>query len=242
MPDQFSAERLLAFASGEDDEVLAAHLPSCAACAEAVAGYIAADRALGAVLYRAACPSSMDLGELALDLLEPPRATVVRSHLAGCPHCGAEFAGLRDALRDNPMLDLARRPSPLRRLIARLLSAPTEVMAYGMVGAELNRAARTYEVEGIRVLLTLEGTGNDDPRRWTLHGRVDGGVESGTVEDMARVLLHGQHVGEAPIDRVGRFAVGGLAEDVYDLELSRGDQLIVVERLPIGTGWEPARP
>jgi hypothetical protein len=241
-PGQFPAERRLAFASGEDDEALVAHLPNCAACAAAVAGYAAADHALGTVLYRAACPPTMDLGELALDLLEPARATMVRSHLAGCPHCGAEFTALREALRDNPLLDLARRPSPIRRLVARLLSAPAEVMAYSMVDAELGRAARLYEIEGIRVLLTVEGDGNNEQRRWTLHGRIDEGAEADTPDDMARVLLHGQHVGEAPIDRMSHFAVGGLAEDIYDLELSRGDRLIAVEQLPIGAGWEPARP
>lgn len=242
VPGQFPAERLLAFANGEDDEALAAHLPNCAACAAAVAGYAAAEHALGAALYRAACPPSVDLGELALDLLEPARTTNVRSHLAGCPHCGAEFTALRNALRDNPLLDLARRPSPIRRLVARLLSAPTEVMAYGMVDAEPGRVARIYEIEGIRVVLTVEGEGNNERRRWTLHGRVNEGAEVGAPDDTARVLLHGQHVGEAPIDEVGNFTVSALAEDIYDLELSRGDRLIAVEQLPIGAGWEPARP
>ena len=102
-PGQFSAERLLAFASGEFDGALAAHLPTCAACAEALAGYTAAEHALRAVLYRADCVTTMELGELALDLLPPERATIVRAHVVGCPYCGAEFADLRAALSRRPI-------------------------------------------------------------------------------------------------------------------------------------------
>lgn len=242
VPGQFSAERLLAFAGGELDQVLAAHLPSCAACKETLAGYTSADHAFRTVLYRADCPTTMALGELALDLLRPEQATIVRAHLAGCPYCGAEFAGLRDALRADPLLDLVPRPSPIRRLIARLLSSPAEVMAYGMTETEIRDSARIYGVEDIRISLTLALEEIESAGRWTLHGMVgDSDAESVARSSTAAVLLNGRHVAESPVDRQGGFIIAGLGEGTYDLELHLTDRLIALEELPIGGEWEPTR-
>jgi hypothetical protein len=241
-PGQFSAERLLAFAGGERDEALAAHLPSCAACTEALAGYAAAEHALRARLYRSDCVTTMELGELALDLLQPERATIVRAHLAGCPRCGVEFAGLRDALQTDPLLDLVPRPSPLRRLIARLLSTPAEVMAYGMVDAATHNPTRTYEAEGIRVSLTLAREEGDAVHRWTLHGMmVESDAESISPPGTARLLLNGQLISESRIDDLGTFVIVGLSAGIYDLELRLAGGLIALEALPVGGEWEPQR-
>jgi len=240
VPGRFPAERLLAFADGELDEALAAHLPSCPACTEEVAGYTAAERTLGAALYRSDCATTMELGELALDLLPPERATTVRAHLAGCPYCGVEFADLREALRAEPLLDLVPRPSPIRRLIARLLSAPAEVMAFGMTETAKHEYARIYEVEDIQVSLTLGQDESAVVGRWTLHGVAGGrNAESVSPEGTAGILLDGRRISDNPIDNLGNFSAAGLDAGTYDLELRLADRLIAIEGLPIGTEWEP---
>jgi hypothetical protein len=241
-PGQFPVERLIAFASGEPDEVLAAHLPSCAACTETLAAYTSAEHAFRAVLYRADCATSVELGELALDLPRPEQAAMLRAHIAGCPYCGVEFAGLRDALRTDPLLDLVPRPSPFRRLIARLLSTPAEVMAYGMPITVNHDPVRIYEAEGVRVSLTLVPEGSEDVERWTLQGvMVDRDAERLSSSSTAHLLLNGRHIADSHIDDLGHFAASGLGEGAYDVELHLPNRLIALEGLPIGGEWEPTR-
>jgi hypothetical protein len=240
VPGQFPAERLLAFAGGERDEALTAHLPACTACTEALAEYTTAEQALRAELYRAACASTMELGELVLDLLPSERTTIVRAHLAGCPYCGAEFTELREALRTDPLLDLVPRPSPFRRLIARLLSTPAEVMAYGMMDTGQRDPVRIYEAEDIRVSLTLAREESEAADRWTLHGTVvDWDTKDVSLPGTAHLLLNGRQIAEYLIDHLGTFIAAGLTEGTYDLELRLADRLVALEGLPVGAAWEP---
>ncbi len=241
-PSQFSDERLLAFASGELDEALAAHLPACAACTEAVVGFRSAELIFRAVLYRADCATTMELGNLALDLLPPERATIVRAHLAGCPYCGAEFSDMREALRTDPLLDLIPRRSALRRLIARFLSTPAEVMAYGMVETIQHDPARIYEAESVHISLTLAPEENEVVNRWTLHGAImDRDAADVSPLDMAHLLLNGHQIAESPIAGLGTFVAAGLGEGTYDLELRLTNRLIALEGLPVGAEWELPR-
>jgi hypothetical protein len=238
-PGQFPAERLIAFAGGEPDQALATHLSACAACTETLAAYTSAEHAFRAVLYRADCATSVELGELALDLRRAEQTTMLRAHIAGCPYCGAEFAGLREALRTDPLLDLIPRPSPFRRLIARLLSTPAEVMAYGMPATVNHDPVRIYEAEGVRVLLTLVPEGSEGVERWTLQGAMlDSEAERVSSSSTAHLLLNGRQIADSPIDDLGHFAASGLGEGTYDLELHLPNRLIALESLPVGGEWE----
>ncbi|HVC80184.1 MAG TPA: hypothetical protein VNL35_06740 [Chloroflexota bacterium] len=233
-PSLFTPERLLAFAHGEPDEALEPHLRVCPPCANSMAAYGIVDRALGARLYRVECPPTQELGELALDLLTPEAALLARTHLAGCPHCQAEFSTLRAGLAGNPLLDLARRPSPFRRLVAHLLPPPGEVMAYAMVRGEASDTVRSYEAEGITVSLTLEPSGSG-VRRWNLLGLVlpDGdAVEPPT--GITRLSLQERLVGEAPLDDLGNLVFSDVAAGLYDLEITLPDSVVVLEGVRIG--------
>lgn len=234
-PNAFPADRLLAYADGEPDPALAAHLPICPACANALAAYGVETRVLRACLYRADCPPTHDLGELALDLLSPARTTETRAHLAACPHCQTEFRTLRDALATDPLLDLVSRPSPLRRLIARLLPPPTEVMAYAMVRGEPSDAALTYEVEGITASLTVERERSGNGQQWILLAMILNEADAdGPPIGTARLLHQGGLVEDMPLDELGNLIFAGLAPGHYDLELALSDRLIAIEHIPVG--------
>lgn len=233
-PGLFPPERLLAFAHGEPDQEIEPHLRDCPPCAKSLAAYRSADRALTARLYRVACPPTRELGELALDLLTPEANLLTRTHLAGCPHCQAEFSVLRAELAGNPLLDLPRRPSPFRRLIAHLLPPPGEVMAYAMVRGEASGTVRSYEAEGITVLLTLEPAGSG-VRRWNLLGLVLPGEDA--IEPptgITRLSLRDRLVGEAPLDDLGNLVFSDLAAGLYDLEITLPDSVVVLEGVRIG--------
>jgi hypothetical protein len=234
-PGLFPPERLLAFAHGEPDEALEPHLRACPPCAKSMAAYGSADRALGARFFRVECPPPQELGELALDLLTPEAAHLARAHLAGCPHCQAEFSTLRAELATDPLLDLARRPSPLRRLIAHLLPPLGEVTAYAVVRGEGSNTVRSYEAEGITVSLTLESSGSG-ARRWNLLGLVlpaGDAVEPPT--GVTRLSLEGRLVGEAPLDDLGNLGFSDLAAGLYDLEIALPDSMVALEGVRIGT-------
>ncbi|HXT37146.1 MAG TPA: hypothetical protein VN837_16345 [Chloroflexota bacterium] len=233
-PSLFTPERLLAFAHGEPDEEIEPHLRVCPPCANSMAAYGTVDRVLRARLYRVECPPSQELGELALDLLTPEAALLARAHLAGCPHCQAEFSALRTDLVTDPLLDLARRPSPFRRLIAHLLPPLGEVTAYTMVRGEASDTVRSYEAEGITVSLTLEPSGSG-VRRWNLLGLV---LPAGDVIEpptgITRLSLRERLVGEAPLDELGNLVFSDLAAGLYDLEITLPDSVIALEEVRVG--------
>jgi len=49
-------------------------------------------------LYRTDCPTSTELGEYSLDLLNAPRKRYIRRHLEFCPICSEELSGLENYL------------------------------------------------------------------------------------------------------------------------------------------------
>src|SRR5512143_2560935 len=76
---------------------------------------------LRARLYRANCPSSLELGEYHLNLVSPSRKLVIAQHLRTFPHCTREVAQLEDFLR---ILAPDREEGlfgPARVIIARLV-------------------------------------------------------------------------------------------------------------------------
>lgn len=57
---------------------------------------------LNAILFRKDCPSKMELGEYALDLVDPPRWHEIAVHEAKCVHCQADLVQIRQFM-DMPM-------------------------------------------------------------------------------------------------------------------------------------------
>ncbi len=234
-PGAFTAERLLAYAGGEGDDQVAAHVATCRACAEQVDQYATADRLLHAQLYRIDCPASQDLGELALDLLAPQRAIEVRAHLAACLHCAGELTTLQDALRDDPLAEQIMQPGILRKLVAHLVSSLPRGLAPAGVRGMADSAMLTYMAGSVTVSLTIEAEGSGTAQRWVMLGLVlDERDGEQPVAGVARLSMGGLPAGEVELDELGNLAFTDLAAGMYDLELTLADRLIEIPDVPVG--------
>ena len=228
-------EELLAYATGEADPGIAAHIADCAECAAAVAAYARLDRTLQARLYRCACPDAHTLGELALELLSPEEALATHIHLAECPHCAAELAMLRTALREDPLAAVVPRPNPLARLVARLLPAPGLQAGLAEVRGYTADASLTFEAGSLTLSFSVEPAGDGASRRWMLLGLVvdvTGGAAPANAA--VRLIARGAVVAQTAIDDLGTLAIADLAPGAYDLEIVLVDQVVVVPDIAIG--------
>jgi anti-sigma factor RsiW len=233
-PGQVLPEDLLAYLDGEAGAAVADHIARCAACAEQVAAYASLGRALRARMFRADCPAAQVLGDLAAGLLSPEETTLVRAHLALCPHCAGELAQLEAALRDDLQAAALPRPGGLARIVARLLEPSGQAAAFaGVRGA--GDAPRVYEADGLTISLTTEAEGSGPARRWLLLALLIDEVGDAPVAGATLRLLHaGSVAAEATVDELGTATFEGLVAGEYDLELTLGDRLIVVEAIAVG--------
>lgn len=106
-------EDLMACLAGEADEEVTEHLNKCPACAERAREYATMQSVLKRALYRLHCPDSRQIGEYYLDLLPAEQRETIQAHLAQCPHCAEELAGLAKFLDDSPLpVEEASSPRP----------------------------------------------------------------------------------------------------------------------------------
>lgn len=228
-------EALLAYAAGEANPGIAAHIAECAECAPAAAAYTWLDRTLQARLYRAACSSAHTLGELALELLSPEEALTTHVHLAECPHCAAELAALRSVLHEDPLAPLVPLLKPLARLVARLLPAPGLQSGFAGLRGDAGGTSLTFEAGPLTLSFSAEPAGDGASGRWILLGLiVDEAGEATPVGTSARLMEHGAVVAEATLDELGTLAVADLAPGTYDLEIALVDRIVVVPDIPVG--------
>lgn len=120
-PEDFE---LLAYADGEASPEVATHLLNCPGCRQRAED---ARRELAmwqAALYRAGCPSALELGEYSSGLLTPLRAAEIAEHFRLCRNCASEMAMLTtflERVRDSRLEEgAAEVDAALRRIKARL--------------------------------------------------------------------------------------------------------------------------
>lgn len=233
--NHITPDELLAIATGDTDSRAADHIAQCATCAAEVDAYASADHTLRRALFRIDCPSTQILGELALGLLGPNDVLAVRSHLVLCHHCGEELAALSTALSSDPMEDLIPIPSPLRRILARLLPPPVTEPAYAVRGASAPTAS-TYEAEGLTISVTIRPEGAQPAPLWTLLGMMmDEAGDTPPVGTVIRLLQDGRDRAETTLDEWGHVAFAGLESGTYTVELDLPDRVIAIEDIQVGT-------
>jgi hypothetical protein len=231
-----SPEELLAYASGDTaDARISAHLAICAACAEQAASYRKLDNMLRARLFRAACPSSLDLGEFVLGLNEPAEAASIRAHLDICPHCQAELGTLRDSLGGDPLADLLAPPGPLTRLIARLRPAVTPTPAASALRGNGSTGTLLYEAGDRTVALTIQATGPEPGAGWSVHALILDETDAALPPEVVARLYRDQSLQEeTPLDEWSNITFSGLQPGTYSLEFVLGDLVIAIDDLSIG--------
>lgn len=71
---------------------LQARIKSCPACTHAAKEMRVLQAKLITRLYRVTCPTSLELGEYKLGMLDKQRAYEIKNHLVICQKCRQEFA------------------------------------------------------------------------------------------------------------------------------------------------------
>jgi len=229
-PPQLADQELLAHLDGEASPEVEAHLVSCPHCRERAQHLARLQARLAARLYRATCPSPLELGEYHLGILAPAQKLAMDQHLATCLHCSHELEQL-EAYVSALAPDIAF--SPLERikvLVARLVRSPEDhsrsgarapAPAYAGLRGE-SESLLLYQVDDIQIAVEFQ----DDAERQgrlALLGLVTGADTSGME---AHLWQPEQHIAAIPVDELGNFYVSNLAPGSYELVL-RGPKVEV---------------
>ena len=89
---QLTDSELLMALDGEADPEVTMHIADCPDCRLRAGQLQKLQNGLTSRLFRAACPSSMDVGEYQLGLLPAAQALAIEKHLAECAFCSNERA------------------------------------------------------------------------------------------------------------------------------------------------------
>jgi hypothetical protein len=234
-----TSEDLLAYVDGEIDERRAAHVAGCAICSQQIAEYGARDAHLSDTLFRLDCPDPQTLGEFVVEMLSAEQTLAMRMHLADCPNCTDEIAALRGLLRGDPRAAPISRPSPLARLIARLLPAPNPQLGLAGVRGTGVQESETYIAGPVTVSISLTATSAGSARRYLLIGLVineqDGSIPVGAP---VRLMQGSALIVEEQLDESGNVAMDDLREGLYNLEVLLPTGIVVVEGISIGADTE----
>ncbi len=235
LPPPIADRDLLAYLDGEAAEEVATHLAQCPHCRERAEQLANWQQELMARLYRHECPASLTLGEYHLGLLARDEATAVGAHLAACPHCAREVAGLDAYLHDLEPSLAARLLSEVRErtqvVIARLTSprGPALAPAYAAVRGE-EEALYLYEAEETQVAIEIQDDA-EAPGRLVVLGLATGPEPPG---GQASLWQAGQQVAVVPIDELGNFVIPGLEVGSYDLIVGGPRLEIHIQELEVG--------
>jgi hypothetical protein len=211
---------------GEADRETLLHLQRCAYCREKAEALDRFQKRLKSRVFRANCPSPMELGEYHFRLLPAAQMLLIGQHLRSCPHCAREFAELQTFVsEDMPQPGFA---GSIRVLIAQLVK-----------GGEMNQKADQpsfppalegvrgngekpfiYQAENIQIILEVQED-MEQPDLKMILGLVTGLTSSGFTLQASQ---EGQTLATSPIDEIGNFTIHQLTPGIYDLTL-RGPEI-----------------
>lgn len=232
---------LLMTLDGEASREVEMHVSQCPQCQERAAQLAAAQRLAAVRLFRAACPSALELGEYHLGILPAAKTIAVQQHVTLCPHCAEELAQLT-AFMDSP--DPYLHPAPwtaLRQrvtvLVARLASG---MQAGGLFGPSALAPALAglrgdsggpliYEAGDAQIVLEIQRDGQRAGRH-ALVGLVMG------LEDQARqatLWREEQQVASVAVDDLGNFTFDDLAPGLYELILAGTQDEVHIQSLHV---------
>ncbi len=191
------------------------------------------DAKLTAILYRAFCPETSELGEYHLRLVSQDRVAFLQEHLGECPHCRLELEQLNQFLDEvSPDLEF----SPLERFkiwVAEKLPRQPDAsrpLAFGLRGE--SKSQIFYRAGDAQITLELQ----PDPA--APGNKIILGLVLGvTPADLQiRCFLAGTQVGQALVDELGNFVLAGLEPGKYDILLQNNELEIQIRDLLIDPG------
>ena len=186
---------------------------------------------LQAALFRFDCPSTLTIGQYALELFVDPERRLVAEHLLNCAACSGELQTLRQFLASDPPT-LQPRPHPLSRVFAKL-ALPVSQLATSPLRGDARESSTEYAAGPIHIVLGALPAG----RRGTL--ALDGLLLHDTSPDAVAgcdVTLIAADVPEyiTQTDELGNFAFDAVAAGTYQLEIHIADQDVVIQNLTFG--------
>jgi hypothetical protein len=188
-----------------------------------------AESRLTAILFRAFCPETSELGEYHFELSPPDRAAFIHDHLQECPHCRRELQQLKKFLQDvSPDLEY----SPMDRFkiwvaekLPRLSDA-SRPLAFGLRGGSTSPIF--YQAGEAQITIEVQ----DDPD--ASGNKLILGLVIGIDPDdlQVRCFRAGVQVSNNPVDEFGNFVLAGLEPGEYDLLLQNNELEIQIQALP----------
>lgn len=242
-PPELEDIQLLIYLDGEAEPEVTAHLQACSHCRLRAEKLASLQQGLTRRLYRATCPTSLELGEYHLGLLSPSRTRAIIDHLAMCPLCAEELAKLGTFLSQP---DPRREPSLVQKAtgqvkvtIARLLSGPAWSGALGGQGLAPALAGirgdeerpLIFEAGDIQIVLEVQSDVME-PESRSMLGLITGLEPAHNVA--AHLWQDNQYLSTAAVDDLGSFLFEGITPGSYDLILTAPESEIHLQNMPIG--------
>jgi len=180
-PPELEDSQLLAYLDGETDQQTKSHLEHCEYCREKAKALGRLQDHLSSRLYRITCPSSLELGEYHLHMLESSQMLLVAQHLRECPHCTREITQLKEFLSDLKLTSEENLLGKVKVLIAHLIAGQLGESSSTPDFAALRGEAKgplVFEADGIVITLDVQSSLNgkismlgqvatDDQDDWT---------------------------------------------------------------------------
>lgn len=238
LPGAVTPDDLIAYTDDEASPAIVAHIRACPDCAATAAVYARQQRRLRRGLARFACPTPQTLTDFEFGPLPPAEQRAVAGHLVDCPRCRDELATLQGFLADDLAPATAPAPDPLRtrvrRVVATLLASPLASPALGQLRGSDAAGPPVYAAGTLRLAVSVERAAPGAPS-WALVGLVWREDDMGSgVGGVAGLIAANGERRTTPIDEFGNFSFELIAPGVYGLEAAIGDELIVVNALPVG--------
>jgi anti-sigma factor RsiW len=237
----FEGLQLLMALDGQADPEVAMHMSQCPHCQEHVDQLAQIQHTATTRLFRAACPSALELGEYQLGILPAATSAHLQQHVASCPHCAHELrqlASFMDSLDPYLRTDpLAAIKQSITVLVARLVTRPQFSGLAGRPGfspalAGLRGEAAgplTYEAGDVQIILDIQNDQQHTDRKAVI-GLVIGWVEQDVQVHLWRAE---QRVGATAVDTFGNFSIDDLAPGAYELFLTGEHSEIHIQDLHV---------
>jgi len=229
--------KIVSYVEGEADDAVVTHIRACPFCSERANRWTLLQNSLRKQVYRATCPTSMELGDYHLGLLPPAQVLVIAQHVRECPSCRREVADLEIFLGE-----LAPEVSLLgaaRVLIARLVRGsstsgqPGEsgLFPSGVALRGESKGPITLEAEGVVIVLDLQQT---EERTVDILGQVAADDQDQWTEAMVELSQDNELQFSATVDDLGAFRLTGILPGSKELRIrSKDNSLTVVSNFDV---------
>lgn len=204
---------------------IVSHLAECDACRERGEELRRLQSRLTSALYRSTCPTSLELGEYHLGLLESSAQRLIDEHLHACLHCMAELMTLRGEMsRPEPVVQsgVSRTlRSSAQMVLAQLVSGalgivsgPQATPSYSSLRGDED-PMMIYQTMDAQISIEVQPDSSHIGQH-VIYGLVTGGaLNAGEVT--AELWHQGQPIHTTQIDEIGNFSFEGLAAGDYEL-------------------------